>query len=447
MHRRLLTATAILWLAACSAAPAQGEAENATAASTRVTAGDVYFLGVDHAPAGAQGAHLAKLYSGRDDRWALTEVARRVSRDSGSRGIGLEAPIDRWNPKNDPYNFGVITLRGAFHRTLTWPGLASRTAVTVDLGWLQIGHETRTRMQTGKLPELRSSVSAYLVIEYTSPSPPDPETLDRLYRDTFEGALRTLLERALTAQERELRRSAADIRYIRVTPPRFLDHVDRALAPFGTDGGADAATQVRETLFGQLEHRLLDVLSEHRELDAFVLLPGERVLQYLESEWAVFVERVAALSSYNAAREALGFRPPRLLRVAPFCRAPGEDQVHAVELLVTLANLRVLTDPIDEYVDHARISVLLTADTRLALSESGDMRLPEDAVIASARFDTKPVKKPRQFAAGEFLGLYNVQRAADAVTAELVEPMTVRLRDLLETHPLSHPSYQQRFCP
>jgi hypothetical protein len=444
--RRFFTFAAILSLAAgCNALTAQ---ESDVATAPQVGAGDVYFMGVDHAPAGTQGAHLASLYAAEGgDRWALTDVARRVSRDYGGRGIGLEAPIDRWNPANDPYNFGVITLRGAFHRTLTWPGLASRTAVTVDLGWLQIGHETRTRMQTGKLPELRASVSAYRIHEYTSPSPPDPPTLERLYRETFEEALRVLLQRARSAQERDLRRSAADIRYLQVTPPGLLAHVESTLASFDATEGVAAATQVRESLNGHIEHRLLELLAQHRDLDAFVLLPGERVLQYLETEWGVFAERVAALSAYNASREALGFRPPRLLRVVPLCLAPGEDQVHAVELRVTAPNLRVLHQRLDDYLDHAWISVLLAADTRLALTDTLDERMPDGAALASGRYDTQPVEKPRRFGAGEFLGLYNVQRAADAAAARLIETLAPRLQELLTLPPLSHPSHQQRFCP
>ena len=409
--------------------------------------GDVYFLGVDHAPAGAQGANLARLYGvAADGRWALSDVARRISREAGARGIGLDAPIDRWNPASDPYNFGVITVRGAFHRTLTWPGLASRTHVTIDLGWLQIGHETRTRMQSEKLPELRFTVSAYEIREFTNASPPDAATLEALYRDTFEQALRVLLQRARQGQERDLRRSAADIRYLQVKTPQLLPETERALAQFDSADEGRAAEQVREALSAHVEQRLLELFAANRDMDSFVLLPGERALQYLEADWSAFAERVAALSTYNASREALGFHPPRLLRVVPFCIAEGENQVHAVELRSAIPNLRLLSDEIDEHIDQASVSVLLAADTKLTLSTAAETRLPEKGALPSAKYDTKPVDKPRRYSAAEFLGLYNVQRAADAALIQLVAALAPRLRNLLDTQPLSHVSHQQRFC-
>lgn len=437
MYRRLQQIIAAMFLACIAMLPVAGAAAS----------GDVYFLGVDHAPAAGQGLHLARLYgAAAGDRWALSEVARRVSREYGAQGIGLDAPIDRWNPENDPYNFGVIIVRGAFHRTLTWPGLATRTHVTLDLGWLQIGHETRTRMQTGKLPELRFSVNAYEIREYTSAAPPDAATLDALYRETFEEALRVLLQRARQGQERDLRRSATDIRYLQVKTPQLYPDAERALAQFNSAGETQAAAQVRDALGAHLEQRLLELFAVHREMDAFVLLPGERALQYLEADWSAFAERVAALSTYNASREALGFHPPRLLRVVPLCVAEGENQVHAVELRSAVPNLRLLVDEIDAYVDQASISVLLAADTKLTLSAVKDTRLPIDGGLTKANFDTKPMDKPRQFAAGEFLGMYNVQRAADAAVAELITALAPRLRQLLDTQPLSHPSHQQGFC-
>ena len=50
----------------------------------------------------------------------------------------------------------------------------------------------------------------------------DAATLEALYRDTFEQALRVLLQRARQGQERDLRRSAADIRYLQVKTPQLL---------------------------------------------------------------------------------------------------------------------------------------------------------------------------------------------------------------------------------
>jgi hypothetical protein len=421
------------------------------AAAAQASENSVYFLGIDHAPAGAQGTNLARVMGASvDDRWALTDTAREIARELGSGGISLDGAIDRWDPRNDPYNFGVISVRGAFHSTLTWPGLSTRTEVVMDLGWVQIGHDTRTRMQQEKLPELRFTVSVYEVKRLTSPGPLSPVDLDDFYRRSFRAAVGELLKHALQAQRRELNRSAGNIRYLQVAMPVLGPEAQRGLAELSRPGETLAPGHLREAMHAHLEQRLLDKFASDHHFDDYVLLPGERTIQYLEAVWSSFADRVAALSTYNGAREALGQRTPQLLRAVPFCSRPDENEVHALEVRSIVTSLRVRTLPGDAYVEGATLDAHLAADVKLPLQAGRDVRMLEDNKLAAGSFMAekadKVLPKPTPIASGEFLGPYSASMAVDAATYPLVNELAAMLRRLLQTPPLSHPSYQSRFC-
>lgn len=436
----VLIAAGLPLLAACigrtSAAPA-----------TLPPGGDVYFIGVDHAPAGPEGVRVARLFGVGEDRWSLSETVRAIARRQPGLGIGLDAPIDRWNPVEDPYNFGVITLRGASHRTMNWPGVGSRTHVTVDLIWLQIGHDSRTRMQQEKLPELRFTVTRPYVLERNSAQPLDAAGLDDLYREAFTQAAGELLRLAKRGQERDLRRSATGIRYLQIKSPALLPEAERLLGDTAPRDGGLSPDRVSAVMGAQLESGLLEQFASDAALDDYVLLPSALTVDYLESEWGVFAQRVAALSTYNAAREAMGFRPPRLLRPVPLCTAAGEHEVHALEVRSNLAALRFATDPENDHVEGLTLSAFLAADTKLPLDASRSVRLDDpDQLPAQASAVSRRVLKPRHIPSAEFFGPHAIQIGVEAAAQKLSPTVAGQLRRLLKTPPLSHPSYLQRFC-
>jgi len=413
----------------------------------RSAPGAVYFLGVDQLPAGREGEHLAALYSATPaDRWALTDTVRKISADLGAESIALDAPIDRWDPKTDPYNFGVISLRGLSSRTITWKGTNSRTHVRTVLSWLQIGHEQQTRMQRDKVPELRFAVSVYDTSEFNSAYPPTATQLEDFQREAFTAAVRRLLQLAKSRYTRELNRTATQMRYVVVTPPVVLDSAAREVASFmdGSDN-SDSLSELRDSMGAYLEHALLEKLAADASYDSVVVLPNAQAVAYLQAEWSTFARRVRALSTYNL--EALGFETPRLLEAVPLCSATADNQVHALEVRSNLTGVRLQVTPENQHVEWVTLTVSVAGDVKLPLDQRRSRQpLPAALPALQAHAMPKPMEKPLDIGGAQFLGRHTVQTALSLAVAPLATDLAARLQQILrETPPLSHPSYQ-RLC-
>ncbi|MEJ0040435.1 MAG: hypothetical protein WDO68_31170 [Gammaproteobacteria bacterium] len=444
--RKLMFPTLVTFVAlggGCTAAPPTAMASDSSAGESPSA---VYFLGVDQLPAGDEGAHLAALFSSTPaDRWALTDAARAIAARAGSGAVDLSAPIDRWNPKTDPYNFGLVSLRGASYHTLTWEGKASRTLVRIDLTWLQIGHEQRTRMQSQKLPELRYSVSLYEISEFNSDLPPTQEQLDGFYRKAFDASVTELLRRANRESRRLSTRTAGQLRYVLVTPPVVLDSAGRSVSQFSdVSASRNVAQGLSDAMASYLEHKLLESFSGNAGLDDVVLLPNAQTLAYLQGEWSSFARRVAALSTYSANLEATGFQPPRLLHAVPVCTATDENNVHALEVRSNLADIKLRTTPYNKRVEWVTLTAFLAADVKLPLDGTRS-RQPLAAPMPPLQTNatSTAVQKPVEISAEDFLGFETAQRAIATAVEPLASAVAARLLDILRNSPpLSHPSYQ-----
>ncbi len=432
--------------AACVTAPAVAVA---SVQSTAAPAPAVYFIGVDQLPAGSEGEHLASLFSATPtDRWALTDEVRAIAARAGSGAIDLSAPIDRWNPKTDPYNFGLVSVHSVSHHTLTWAGMGSRTFVRIDLGWLLIGHEQQTRMQSQKLPELRYSTNVYRLAEFNSDAPPSGAQIDEYYRRTFDGAVTELLHRANRETRRLATRTAGQLRYVTVAPPVVLDTASRHLSPF-TEGAptTKVAQDLSDALALYLEDKLLEAFSGDAAFNDVVLLPNARTVSYLQAEWSSFARRVAALSTYSANIEALGFQPPRLLRAVPLCSPSDENNVHALEVRSNLADVKLRTTPDNTRVEWVNVVAFLAADVKLSLdAEHSRQPLATPAPPVMTTGSSVPVHKPVEAASEAFAGFERAQGAIATAVDPLAPAIAARLLDIVRNSPpLSHPSYQG-FC-
>lgn len=409
----------------------------------------VYLLGVDHAPIGdAAAGLLAEMSLAADpaDRWALTEYVR----ESGARAQGtipLSADIEYWNPAEDPYNFGLIRIQDIDHSTITLPGMGSRTFVSVSLLWVQVGHDLSTRFSVDKLPELRFSVSEYTVQERVSEQPLSDAQRSALRREVFDAAMVNLLRKVDREYRRNLRRSAADLRYVTVTTPVVLEHARRDLAELYGDAGAAAADQAIRLLQSFLEDELMERFEGDERFDTIALLPNVEVLDSIRTEWPSFAARVAARSRYSANLEAIGLEPPVMRQVVPLCEVQAAAAQSGVPGLEVRSNLIGLS-----YGAHPLPGVRLHTLTAFAAS---DIKLPLRAGEA-IQVSTAPLPPLRgrgdlefgqsdQVSVEDFLRSQLVPLALLEAAEDLGDELAGRLLVALSELPLpTHPSLMRK---
>jgi hypothetical protein len=413
--------------------------------------GEVYFLGADHLPSGAAGRELvARLGGDPADRWALTDRVKEIAARAAIDGIVLDSRLDRWDPVGDPYNFGVVTLRGASHDVRVWQESSSITYVAVDLTWTQIGNDERTRMQEQKIPEVRYSVSRYYVLRFESAKPPTPEELDSRYSEAFGKAVESLLTRVAKRGMRDIDRAVEDIRYVSVEMPAVLqpaiDNLNEYFAPSQT-----AAMVERLKLAGAayIEDRLLEVFGTDDRFDNVVLLPNEGVQRYLRSEWAAFARRIEALSGMNANLQAIGAVTPQMIARVPLQQDRGPAEVYGLEVRTNLVEIPILVVPEHEYVDRVGVTVSLVADIKLRLTDTSSRHVecgafPEILKYPSKGQTPESFSKPKFLAVADYLGNYGVGGLVSDAFEKFMPEIVYRLgMSLDEAVPFSHPKYKE----
>lgn len=409
----------------------------------------VYLLGVDHAPIGDDAAGLlAELSLAVDpaDRWALTEYVR----ESGARADGtipLSADIEYWNPAEDPYNFGLIRIQDIDQSIITLPGMGSQTFVSVSLLWVQVGHDLSTRFSVDKLPELRFSVSEYTVQERVSERPLSDAQRSALRREVFDTAMVNLLRKVDREYRRNLRRSAAELRYVTVTTPVVIERARRDLAELYGNAGGATTDQVTRLLQSFLEDELMERFQDDERFDTIALLPNVEVLDSIRTEWPSFAARVAARSRYSANLEAIGLKPPVVRQVVPLCEvqaAAARSAVPGLEVRSNLTRLAYDAEPFPGVRLHT-LTAFAASDIKLPLTAADAMQVSAAPLPPlHGRGDLK-LRQSDQVSIEGFLRAQLVPLALLEAAEDLGDALAGRLLVALSELPLpTHPSLMRK---
>ncbi|MGD9157487.1 MAG: hypothetical protein PVG39_03695 [Desulfobacteraceae bacterium] len=414
----------------------------------------IYFLGMDTEGAPAAAERLQRVFSpGDNSRWALTEHVRELAKLHSGQIMNLSASIDNWNPEEDPYNFGAAILLSIDTTSLSSPTNETSTWVVIDLLWIHIGHDIRTRFARQKMPEIRFTASKSHMVEFSSKTIPAQAQLDRYLQLAFDEAVVQLLKKASSEYNRQVNRSIADVRYVSIAKPSLSETTLKTIEQhLQFDDSNKLPERIQVWLSSFIEDELMKRFQNDSRYDSVVLLPNPDVLEFVRSEWPVFAARVSAQSSYSANLADIGFDTPRLLKVAPLCETGGEGKsiegVPGLEVRSSLAGLRLQQQPQsgNKYISVLSVDAVLAAAVKLPLTgEKSIQTTSVDPPILTGRFSYNE-QVPVMLHKEDWLGWVWLPPVLANVVNNIADSVTERLLVSIQDTPhLSHPSLK-RYC-
>lgn len=333
----------------------------------------VYFLGTTHKGISASGASTIHSFGvDSDDPWALTDYSRALISSMDSKVADVAVGIPSQSLTEDPYNFGFIEIKELNHHVSSWGASANNISsfkvyTTINLSWVHVGHDMRTRFASQKIPEVRFVVSEFLVNSRSVGQQPEEQKLAEYIKEDFDNAVRNLMVKVAEQHTRMVSRRITDVIYISVALPAVSSRTQAAIREhYGHLDETLFIETLRDSFAVFLEDELMEVFQSNSDYDPFVLLPNPEFADAVLQEWPIFAQRVAAASLYNGILRDI----PQLLKVSPVCGLTRQRgvEVPGFEVRSSLAGLRVDRYPQNPRVDLYIQDVHVAGDVRLELT-------------------------------------------------------------------------------
>ena len=457
---RFLSLSICYWLAACLAflPIAELRAESLTPTlsdkqSTIARSNAVYLLGVDIQHAGVGIDRLRRSFSlSNDDRWALSDYVHSIAQQMPTT-LSLASSIENWNPAEDPYNFGAVSVQGIDHNTVSWVDGQSRTYVSVNVAWIHVGHDLGTRFAKTKTPEIRFAVSEFSIAPFESRQPPTSAALDVYYKKAFDSAIKKLLHKVTQRYQRQVKRDMSEIRYVQVSVPIVLESAHNDLLTHYTHANVDQLLEkVPRWMASFLEDELMKRFQYDDRFNHIMLLPNLALANYIRSEWPVFSARVKSQSLYSANLDAIGFTYPQLLKLKPHCQKKkmleSDRWVTGYEVRSNLVSFQTASEFLSPGKDLVTQASFIAADVKLPLTKQTSLQAynldtPLPAIEGRYVWSSEKSKDiPLNDVLGPHLVPANLANVIDVLSDELAERL---LSSTNSFPPLSHPS-MKRLC-
>ena len=422
-------------------------------AANKSAKNSIYLLGVDISNAGDNGKKLQQLITpNKKDAWSLTQYVREKASSLKLANIDISNNIQFWNPNTDPYNFAAISLRHINTSHSTWPETGETFFyVAVNLLWMNVGHDSKTRFALSKNPELRSAFSEFTIVEYTLSGPPNPKQASELIKQTFDEAITNLLRKASINERRMISRTEAESFYSLVPQPAILPDAKKALNDLYKNTRHTNFSELLPNILGPfIEEELLIQLEKERRFDKVVLLPNTETLSIIEKEWPKFASRVANSSRYSATVNNT-FNHAKLIKIKNICDRNNTSesvnrQVNGIEFKTALVSIDINSSPKKNTINQTSLTTRLAADIQAPFTDQLSLQLldaQEDTII-DACFFTKliPSAIPINQYYDPILISIELSKAVKKISRKIIN----RLAKTMQNTPnLNHPSLQ-RYC-
>lgn len=401
----------------------------------------IYLLGLDTSESGQMGKRLLRsIEPNSADSWALTAYARDFANSQSLENIALSNVIQQWDPETDPFNFAAISVRDVFWSQSTWETGDTKVYVTINMLWMNVGHEIGTRYADEKVPELRSAISEFSVLSFSESVPPSEQRLNDMLKESFDRALSDLLSKVDLAQGRQAQRSLTDSYYVTVTPALLSDSVAETLRNFFSE--ADLKKQLPKLLSTQIESSLISEISSDSSLDSVVLLPNPETLELVSKEWPKFAARANSLGIFASPLAD----KTSLLRIKPICEASnsGWREVEGVEVRSAIMAINHSFTEFKPGIEIFEISTLVASNLKLPLNANKSEHLSVDRSNLSERYSQSsqvPAAIKRTF----FFSPDVISDQLTNVANQLAKPLVTRLKEVLHSYPrLNHPTLLEK---